>query len=364
MNTKELLNQYLYPQYNQNVRRKDLTYYDELAIAAGVTEYYFFVTAPGNIYLRNKQLPLSGSEVFFLHEFYLDVFQKIYTTALANGLNELLMQSYLEVSVDNRRVCKYPGSDFVRWAYSDTFNDQVVVSAVQPILYPNKRKIDVMPIILNSTSSYMFKLVIPTTLATTLDGVQIRLALHGLQVDKLTSFEWDNLKNNKFQQVPVTYYNTQAIVNGNETTYQYFANPAANPLLINQTFPLSDIQTMSIQNIEIRFNQPDTPIEPSTIYYSRIRNVFKMSVDDVNFIETDCGDMLSLFAGLGLTLTTTPDLDVVNFMNVRLTRKLRVPLEIPANGKVQCTLSQPAGSLGITGEIQVMLRGVETRRVA
>jgi len=363
MNTRDILNQYLYPETYQNIRRKDYPYYDTQTITAGVTEYFFFVTALGNNFLRNKRLPLAGSEVYFVEEISAYLQLNITTTALADALNELLQQSYLQVSVDNRVVGKYPGLDFIQFTYGDTFADQVVVTALQPRVQLTTRKLP-LPIILNSTSAFEFRFVTTAAAATAFDTINMRLKLSGLQLDKLDSFYWDNLKANQFQQVPVTYYNTVVIPNANEQTFELFQNPQQAQTLFSQTFPLSDIQTMAIQNIEVFVNQPDVPIEPTTILNSRLFNTLVIQVDDVQYYNSNLQELLSMFAGFGSTLTTTPDLDVVNFLNLKQSKTLRTPLEIPANSKVRIALTQPAASLGITGEITVALRGVETRRVA
>lgn len=370
MNTRDILNEYLYPGRHQNVRRKSFPYHDTLPITAGTFEYYFFTTALGNQFLRNKRLPLAGSEVFFIEAISAYLELKVSTTDLIDDMNILLQQSYLQISVDNRVVCKIPGLDFINYVYSDTFSDQVVVTAVQPRLGGNLnsdgflgRKLP-LPIILNSTSAFEFKFVTIAGAATPFDTVNMHLVLHGMQLDKLESFYWDNLKSAQFQEIPVTYYQTTVIPSNAEQTYQLFANPALAQGLFSQTFPLSDIQTFSLQNVEVFFNQPDTPIEPSTIWYSRLPNVFRINVDDVDFYNANLQNMLSVFAGLGVTLTTTPDLDVVNMMNVRQSKTFPIPLEFPANSKVQISLTQPAASLGITGELTVALRGVEKRRVA
>jgi hypothetical protein len=370
MNTKDILNQFLYPQVAQNVRRKSYPYYDTQAIATGTTEYFFFTTAVGNIFARNKRLPLAGTEVFFLTALSAYIQLNISTTALINAMNELLQQSYLEISVDDRVICKLPGLDFITYVYGDTFADQVVVTALQPKLGGNLngdgflgRKLP-LPIILNSTSAFQFRFVTTAAAATAFNGINMRLALHGVQLDKLDSFYWDNLKSNQFQQVPVTYYQTTVIPNANAQTFALFANPAQANNLWSKTFPLSDIVTASIQNIEVFVNQPDTPIEPTTIWNSRETNVLQINIDEIDYYNSNLQNMLSLFAGFASILTTTPNLDVVNIMQKRQSLTLPVPIEIPANSNVLINLTQPATSLGITGEFTVALRGVETRRVA
>lgn len=363
MNTRDVLNAYLYPGVYENTRRKDFPYYDELPLATGTTEYFFFTTALGDQFLRNKRLPLAGSEVFFIEEISMILRTQMNSTAKFDSLNELLQQSFLQISVDNRVICKLPGMDFLHFEWQNDFADQVVVTAEFPFVYPGKRKLP-LPIIMNSTSAFEFKFVTTAAAATTFNTQPLRLILNGLQLDKLDSFYWDNLKNNQFQQVPVTYYQTVVIPDGTEQTFQLFADPSEAQTLFSRTYPLSDITTMAIQNIEVLFNQPDTPIEPIDIYLSRLTNVLKISVDDVNYFDSDLSGMLSVVASQAFTLTTTPDLDLLVSFVERNSKTLRVPLNIPANSKVIMSLTQPASSLGITGEFTVAMRGVETRRVA
>lgn len=370
MNTKDVLNAHLYPTPGQNSRRKDIPYYDTLTIAAGQTEYFFFTTPIGNQFLRNTQLPLSGQEVFFLEAFSAFFNVEKNTTAEIDALNEVLQQSYLEISVDNRVIGKYPGLDFINYLIADTVADQVVVMVNFPKVSGNVngdgflgRKLP-LPIILNSTSAFQFRWVCTAASATAFNALNMTLVLHGLQIDKLDSFYWDNLKNNQYQQVPVTYYNTVVIGGAAAATYQLFANPAALPTLFSKTFPLSDITTFSCQNIEVFVNQPDVPIDPSTILLSRLYNTFNVVVDDVERYNSNLMNMLSMFAGFGRTLTTTPNTDYVTTLHLRQNKTLRIPLDFPANANVNVSLNQPAGSLGITGEITVALRGIETRRVA
>lgn len=363
MDTSYILNKVLYPGSADNARRKEFPYFDTLPLAVGTTEYFFFTQAPGNIFARNKRLPLAGSEIFLVDgiSMYLDT--PINTTALIDALNEMLQQSFLEISVDNRVVCKLPGLDFVQ--YLITLNadatPELLVESVQKTI----RGLPI-PIMLNSTSAFSFRFVTTGAVATAFNTINMRLTLHGVQIDKLDSFYYDNLKGNLFQKVPATYYDTVVIPNGNEQTFQLFANPAKAQNLFSKAFPLSEIQTFSIQNIEVLFNQPNVPIVASTIYGSRIQNNLRISIDDVLYYDANLQDMLSVVAGFAGNLTTAgaDTLAYSQFMNVRQSKTFRIPLNIPANSQVSVQLTQPAGSLGITGEFTVALRGVETRRVA
>lgn len=370
MNTKDILNAFLYPAVSTNVRRKSYPLYDTMTIVAATNEYFFYTTPVGNIFLRNKKLPLAGTEVFFIEAISAYIDLNIGTTALSNALNEFLQQSYLQISVDNRVQCKLPGLDFVNYMFDNTFSDQVVVSSIQPTLGGNLnsdlflgRKLPI-PIILNSTSAFEFKFVTTTAASTAFADAHLKLVLHGIQLDKLDSFYWDNLKNNQFQTVPVTYYDTVVIPDAVQRTYPLFADAVKDQRLWSKIFPLSDIQTFSCQNIEVFFNQPDTPIESTTIWNSRQTNVLQINIDEIDMYNSNLQNMLSMFAGFASILTSTPNLDLVQFYNKRQSLTLPIPIEFPANSNVLISLTQPAASLGITGEFTVALRGIETRRVA
>jgi len=367
MNTTELLNKYMYPGYMDNVVRKQYPYYDTLNMVTGTTEYFFFQT-PVAPFLRNKQLPVTGSEVFFITGISAYPVLNHVTTAQIDALNELLQQSFLEIMVDNRVQMKLPGADFIKYQYANATADQVVLTALNTHMGGNLnqdgfigRKLPI-PILMNSQSNFQFRLVTPGNAV--YNGIAFKLVLHGLQLDKLMTFEYDALKENKLQQIPWTLYNTVVIPSGAQNTFQLFQNRATAPNLISGTFPLSNIETFSMQAIEVLVNQPDVPIDPATIFNSRITNELFISVDDRVYYNGDLQNMLSVVAGFGQTLTTTPDLDVVNMFNQRQQLIFKTPLNFPANAKVNFNLTQPAGSLGITGEISVILRGIVTRRVA
>ena len=363
MNTKQLLNKTLYPSAFQNARRKEYPYFDTQTITAGVLEYFFFVTALGNIFARNKRLPLSGSEVFLADGISMFLNTPINTVAQINALNELLQQSYLQVSVDNRIQFKIPGLDFIQ--YQISLNEDATPEILMSTNQLQIRKLPI-PILMNSNSSFEFKFVTTAAAATAFDTIPVRFSLQGVQVDKLDTFYYDSLKNKQFQEVPVSYFDTVPIVNGNETTFQLFANPAQAQNLFSQSFPLSDIQTMQIQNIEVFVNQPDVPIIPETIYNSRLQNILRITIDDVDLYNSNLQECLSVVAGFAGNLTDSAAATTayVRHLNIRQSKTFRVPLNIPANSRVNVSLTQPAGSLGITGEITAVLRGVETRRVA
>ena len=173
MDTRQLMNKALYPSANDNARRKEYPLYDTQAVAAGTNEYFFFQTALGNQFARNKRLPLSGSEIYFVDGLSMYLSQTLNTVALINSLNELLQQSYLQISVDNRVVAKLPGMDFMQYTISlnEDATPEILLSANQLTV----RKLPI-PIMMNSTSSFEFKFVTTTAAATAFDTVNLRLS--------------------------------------------------------------------------------------------------------------------------------------------------------------------------------------------
>jgi len=368
INAKELLNKLAYPLPGDNAARKTYPLHDTLAIATGTLTYNFFETALGNQFLRNKRFPLAGTEVFVIDKISAFLEIENNTAAEIDNLNELLQQSYLEIWNNSKQVCKIPSLDFVNYLIGPTFT--ATASATLPFIGGNLnqdgflgRKLS-MPIVYNANSSFKFRWVCNTQTSTDFNGVNLRLYFHGIQVDKLENFDWNNLKDKMFQEVPVTFYETRAIADGNETTFNLFQQGVADTLQ-SQFFPLSDIDIMQVEAIEFFVNMPDTPISPETIYNSRITNLLKIRVDDRDYWDAVVGPtMLSMIAGFDVALTTTPDLTVRELMHVRKQYVLPMPLVFPANGKVLIQLVQPASSLGITGEFTLALRGTATRRVS
>lgn len=363
MNTFELMNKALYPQSGQNARSKEYPYFDTLALTAGQLEYFFFNTALGNIFARNKRLPLSGSEIFFVNGISATLGTMISAPAGIDALNEMLQQSYLQISVDNRVQSKIPGLDFIQ--YTLNLNEDATPEILSYTNNLTKRNLP-LPIFMNATSAYEFKFVTTAAAATFFNAVNFRLHLHGVQVDKLEPMYYDALKNNKFQQIPVTYYDTVPITGAAQNEYSFFQDPAKLQNLFSGQFPLSTIQTLQIQNIEVFVNQPDVSIAPFTIYNSRLTNNLRIRINDVDYYNSNLQDCLSVVAGIAGNITDSAAATTAynQHLNIRQSKTFKTPLEVPGTSNAQFTLTQPAGSLGITGEITLVLRGVETRRVA
>lgn len=370
MDARLLLNKFLgaYPSAKDNVRVKTYPLTDNQAIATGTQDYFFFDTALGNQFLRNKRFPLASNEMFIVDKIALYLATEINTPAEIDDLNELLQQAYLEVSMNSRVICKLPLLDILVYQLGASFTATATATVPQILGNMNTdnslgRKLST-PIPFIGNSNFKYRLRMTSASATAFNGIAMKLYLYGVQVDKLYNFNYDEVKGNMFQRVPQTFYETRAIANGNETQFVLFQQGVAENLQSGY-FPLSDIDAFEVEAMEFFVNQPDTPISPDTIYNSSITKTLKISIDEVDYWDAPVGvDLLSVLAGFDVALTTTPDLTVTELLHKRTQLILPEPIVIPANGKTKVIVTQPASSLPVTGELTLALRGTATRRVA
>jgi len=364
MNTRDILNAHLYPVAGQVVRRKSFTYYDQKFMQAGQDEYFFFVSDILNSLDNNKKMPLAGSEVFFITDIRMKGLQILLSESIADDYNSFFQKSYLEITIDGRQVMKIPGYElFEIEAAEHTGSATATDSMSNANLYPMKRELP-LPIIINSTSSFEFKFVLDESEVTT-NGF-LKLQLNGIQLDKLDSFYWDNLRNNQFQQISQSYYYTVDTVAG-ANTYELFSSANIDRRFFSKTFPLSDIETMSIQNIMLVNGQAVVPTRFNFLGYEDLATmVLRISVDDVVSFEMqgyamtnsyNCFEFLATTSGVETLAIATP-------LIIRKSYTLPIPLEIPANSKVRVTLEQSSFQTLSSKFITCILRGVETRRVA
>lgn len=370
MDARLLLNKYLgaYPSAKDNVRMKTYPLVDVQSIATGVQDYFYFDTALGNPFLRNKKFPLASNEMFIVDKIALYLSTEINTPAEIDNLNELLQQAYFEVSMNSRVICKLPLLDVLTYQIGQSFT--ATATATIPQILGNRntdnslgRKLST-PIPFIGNSSFKFRLRITSQSATDFNGISLYCYLYGVQADKLYNFNYDEIKGNMFQRVPQTIYETRAITTANQTTFTLFQQGVAENLQ-SQFFPLSDIDAFEAEAIEFFVNQPDTPVSPETIFNSSITKWLKISIDEVDYWDAPVGiDLLSMIAGFDVALTTTPDTTVTELLHRRTQLILPEPITFPANGKVKVILTQPASSVPATGELTLAFRGTATRRVA
>lgn len=374
MDAKQFLNALLYPSASDNIRRKDWVLHRTLAIAAGQNEYIFGNAPAASPFLGNYVFPLSGQQIFVINGISLYLPFRHLTVAQLVDLCDLLQSSYLEITVNQRLICKLPGLDFLQYILTvnedatpeilgESFADYNLADIKTNGLI--KRRLP-YPILINSTQDVVVKWVISTASATAYDTVPVTLNLHGIMTDKLNSFTWDDLNSNLFQKIPVTLYDTFAIPDGTERTFNLFQTNS--PVGLNSSFrlPVSDIQAFEIQNIEVLFSPPEDPANSaSLIYTNRLNNLLIVNIDDVEYYRSNLLEKLSVIAGRAVNLTTAAadTLASVTLQSLRGTQTLKLPLNFPAQANIQIALRQPANSVLNTFGT-VALRGVGTRRVA
>ena len=66
MNTRDLLNKFMYPSAGQNIRSKSQNYFDTATIVNGTNEYNLFKNSNLDYFNRNQSFPLSGNTIFFI----------------------------------------------------------------------------------------------------------------------------------------------------------------------------------------------------------------------------------------------------------------------------------------------------------
>ena len=363
MDTKQILNAMAYPASGQNVRTKDFILYSVQSIASGQNNYPFFQDNLTNIFQRNIKLPQSNSNIFFIEGISMHVPTSINTEALTTSLSNILQQSYLEISINSRVILNIPGLDFIQ--YLLTINADATPEILFSRFNRNIRKLP-YPIMVNGNANISVTWYCNTTGSTDFDGIDFRLNLHVKMFDKLQDFNYDELQNNQFQKINVSLFDTQQVTTANATTYDLFADNTKVKTLINKVFPLSDIETVSIQNIEVFIGQPTTGVTIATVFNDRIQNQLVFNLDDVNYYQSDLQNKLSVLTGIEGDLTTAgaDTIAYASIQDIRQSQLLKIPLNIPSNSKVVMQLLQPASSEAVGSYITTVLRGISTRRVA
>lgn len=364
LNASEFLNRLAYPQAGDNARRKVTQYEDEITITAGQNRYKFFDTALGNIFARNKRLPISGNEIFYIREISLNLQTIINTAALFTSVQQLLVSGAIQIVVNGREQIKLPLIKVLNFPYANSIGNDS--EQVDSRLFKSSYAF-FFPILINSSSDVQVNLLINSTAATDFDTITLRCTLHGVQFDKLDAFTVDFLGSNEFQNIDYVFYDTNSITTANESSYELFVQTSGKAETDqSKYFPLSDIERAQLNKVEIYFYGDDAVTDLyNLIYNSRGRNVLDVSVNDVQLFNGNIFPFLSVGAVFGSTFSdVTPTL--TNFVNMAFNRNqkiLDVPIIIPAKATQSITLTQPGSSLSVENKFIVLFDGFIKRRV-
>lgn len=370
MDALQTIQNYGFPTPLDNAEVKPFVIYDQQTLAA--TEYQFF-NAPIQAFVRNKQFPLSGSEVYFINKIRLDYSRETSGATLA-AFAELMLLSFLEIFVDDKQYLKIPLVEIYNNMNSDAyFNVGHTATGLKNGWYNASKKL-INPIMINSQSNVNIRLSTTATVAGAYAGSFLRLSLYGYKYDKITPVIYDAIKNNQFQRLDYTIYN---VVNSADaaTNFNLFSNRGAAFNTFSKNFPLSDTEAFSLESIEtVVFSINDANLandQAAQIVYNEISpSTYNITVNDNEIFAGTLPESYTMFIYKSRTITDS-GADTISWLNNQYvkggavfnkTNNDIIPVTIPAASGVNFTFSKPA-TTRITDLIGVLLKGQLIRRV-
>jgi len=360
-----LINKVAFPSTGSNLRRKISSLYDTITLTTGTTFYRPFTTAPGNIFLRNTQFPLSGQQLFWVKYISLYLNQAITTAAQYAGLLLGLQNSNLEILVDSKQYWKIPLIECLSFNTAALIGD---TSSLPLRFNPvTRNKPLVTPLLINAASTVVVNLNVDAGFASAFNTNNLRISFNGFLGDVLdSSFSFNPQQGNELQDIAFTCYDTQQVLTANQNTFNFFSQPETNVNNYSKVFPLSATERFEIQNMEVVIGgNSGTADTFDAVMNQRSTNVLTITVDDVQLHQSQIKDYLSIITQLSSTFNDAGPV-LTNLVDTNLvyqSKTLEVPIIIPAQGKVQVTLQQPGSSLNQNQFITMMLKGLIKRQV-
>lgn len=369
MDTQTLLNNVTQMTSGDALRRKTFPLYDTVQIATGTTIYNPFKAVNANgLFQQNQVFPLSGSQIFAITDMGIELETPINTTTLYAALLPLLQQSYMEIIISDRSVYKAPLLELMSFFYSGSLGVTPAITLGNNRLLYRRRLLN-FPIMLVQQTNVLFNIVIPTATATAFNGINLNVSLGGVMSDVLDpAFNYNPITGNNFQELDYTFFQTFQLTTANQNTYNLLTGSIPTNLF-SQTFPLPNDARFEIQSYEFFFpGLTATPDFLNGLFASRVHNYFQVKVNDVQYLNTNLADCISLGACQAVafndnagTPVTTNEV-VMDFMYQQ--KQLELPLILPATGNVVFNLTQPATSPSVNNYCTAMFRGRYLRQVA
>ena len=360
-----LINKVSFPSSGSNLRRKISSLYDTVTLATGTTLYRPFTTAPGNIFLRNTQFPLSGQQLFWIKSISLYLNQAITTAAQYAGLLLGLQNSNLEIYVDSKQYWKIPLVECL------SFNTAALIgnTSSAPLRFNpvTRNKNLVVPLLINAASNVVVNLNVDAGFASAFNANNLRISFNGFLGDVLdSSFSYNPQQGNELQDIAFTCYDTQQITTANAATFNFFAQAETNINNYSKVLPLSPTERFEIQNMELVIGGNSGITDTfDAVMNQRSTNVLTITVDDVQLHQSQVKDYLSILTQLSTTFNDAGPV-LTNLVDTNLiyqSKTLETPVIIPAQGKVQVTVQQPGSSLNQNQYMTLMLKGLIKRQV-
>lgn len=341
-----------------NVRLKPALLYDTATIAAGTTNYDLFVNPALAAITRNKILPLSGYEVFYLDK--VAAFLNISNTALTANLAEAFTRSYLQITVNDREFLKIPLFEILCAHFTSTIGANTL--SYKELLTCRSKKLQ-FPIILNSTSNVQANLVLSANAATALNTGLIRLEFTGVKFDKMSAFNFDEIQGRMISRSPYTMYDSNAIWAAAGSTDLFSTRNKAD-VDLSKAFPLSDRETFSIEAIETMFFSRSQAF--NTALAELRQTNLTITVNDVEVFNGGSLEMHSLLNYNAGNFTDADDADNTAYTTFEYKRGgliLPEPILVPGTAIVKVNLSYVA-PVALTDFYSVALKGTLQRGVA
>ena len=365
MNMTELLNKNFYPGVLDNVQGKGQNLFDTITVVNGTTEYNLFTNPSLNLFNRNAQFPLSGNTIFFAFGITASLDAGFLDASLtATQLSQLLFTSFAQIFVNERLMLKVPVYEILNLETGLALGN----TSVQTLLSYNNgydgktnKRMFQKPLVFNSLSNVSVILELDTNITAALADNLFRFEFLGLQYDKISDFQWNQIKNKSFQSLDFTIYEVQTISGAAADTYTLFSNANQSKNNYSQTLPPSDIDTFQAQAIEIVFNINS---DLKTIFDDKKTNYLTILVNDKKIIQTDLTKIVSVLANQTGALDDS-GATTMNYVSLEILRQqliLETPILFPSNSNVQITLDQPGGSTGDATTFLAMLKGLRTRQ--
>lgn len=349
-NYLDKLKSFGFPTITDNARNKHYCMYDTVTFATGTTQYNLFVNSSLSAFTRNRVLPISNSEIVEIHSIQANLASLIDPATVANL--EILNRGYLQILVDDREKLKIPLVEILN------HQNLVTVATTSATMEINRKKILRFPIVLNSSSNVIIKIEVPSGVATAYNTLTLDVEFAGIKYDKLSNYDVDLRKGSAFERLSYSMYDVNQITYGAITTYELFATRNKSVTDFSKTFPLGDKEAFTIENIELVFPVKGTTVTEYDAFLRLLKqSVFKLTVDDVEFLNFRSKDMITYLLGGG---------GVMNRYNSNFGLTLNSPLTIPANSTVKATLQTPSMTLTGSGTTYfgTILKGTLIRTVA
>lgn len=339
-----------YPKPGDNVRGKPAVIFDSVPFVSGQMEYVLYNSTALGSATRNKALPLSSGEVMFINKIsasWLE-YDSLFT---AQSAADWLMFYYLQVFINDREVLKIPMA-LIMDIFDESSLFDVSSAEYSAIGYKRTRshKKFAQPLILNGNDNVVFRISgYGTGIPTYYNGKSLRVTMSGTKYDKLTSFDWDNIKSKQYVKTPYVVYDVNTFADAAQT-WRLFTDKTKDLGKRSKVFPLSNDESFVIEAISGHYVSRDETKFPYLIFSELYKNKLNITINGVEFFDGISPDMFNLYeynTNIAASWGTPDEIALRrSFSDINNFYVLDTPIIVPANAEVVTSLVQPAMQYG------------------